>query len=236
MAYTRPGDFSELYIFSASDFNVYIRDNFKAAIPDIFTAAGDLAVGVGADEITTLSAVSYHCVRMLTSMSSALVWHRAYTTFWEDELGGEASSGSGEKKAGIYDGAVAITLEDIDNWDAVTPEYKISVAGYYLVSCHADISLTEPDWRLGVTGFFRVENNGTVIAETAIICRTWPDANDGDWNTFVPLYASAQLSFIYNFSVDDVLEFIYNVTTTGGIKTYGERTHNRGSLTYLGAA
>jgi hypothetical protein len=41
-------------LWTASNHNTYIRDNFAAGVPDIFTAAGDLAIASGANAATNL--------------------------------------------------------------------------------------------------------------------------------------------------------------------------------------
>lgn len=41
--------------WSASDWNHFIRDNFAASIPDIFTTKGDIAVATGADAASRLA-------------------------------------------------------------------------------------------------------------------------------------------------------------------------------------
>lgn len=43
-------------IWSSKDWNRYIRDNFAAGIPDIFTTKGDLAVATGADATARVAA------------------------------------------------------------------------------------------------------------------------------------------------------------------------------------
>jgi len=236
MTYTRPGDFYEGYIFSAADFNMYLRDNFMAAVPDIFEQAGDLAMGDASADAVRRHPKSSLVGQLLTSMSGVLAWHRPYVTLWFDEGGGEEhGGGAGEVLSGLYDGAVAIDIEDINNWDEVTPQYKFVVAGWYLVVCATGIRLIDPDWRDGVTGYFTAEKNGALIAETAIMGRPWPNVNNGIWDNFLPLYSTAQLSFVHSFAVDDVLELVYDVVASGGMKTSGLSTKNRGAVILLGA-
>jgi hypothetical protein len=49
MAYNTPPTKNTGDVFTASEFNTYIRDNFAAGVPDIFTTAGDIAVATGAN-------------------------------------------------------------------------------------------------------------------------------------------------------------------------------------------
>ena len=76
MAYTTPvptkspGD-----TWTAAEHNTYIRDNFAASVPDVFTAAGQLVVGTGADAMTTLNIVSTSgWVLTATSVSPKMKW------------------------------------------------------------------------------------------------------------------------------------------------------------------
>ena len=81
MTYTRPGDFGEGYIFSAADFNKFLRDNFMAAVPDIFEQAGDLAMGDASANAVRRHPKSGVVGELLTSMAGVLEWHRPYVTF-----------------------------------------------------------------------------------------------------------------------------------------------------------
>lgn len=55
MAYTPVPTKNTGDLWSADDNNTYIRDNFAAGVPDIFTAKGDLAVATAADTATRLA-------------------------------------------------------------------------------------------------------------------------------------------------------------------------------------
>lgn len=56
MAYNVPTTKSNGQAITAAEWNTYVRDNFEAAVPDIFEAAGDLAVGLGNNAGTRLPA------------------------------------------------------------------------------------------------------------------------------------------------------------------------------------
>lgn len=47
MAYNVPPSKSNGQTITAAEWNTYVRDNFEAAVPDLFEADGDLAVGLG---------------------------------------------------------------------------------------------------------------------------------------------------------------------------------------------
>lgn len=55
MAYTDIPTVAVGDLYSADNFNTYLRDNFAAGIPDKFTAKGDIAFGEGTDTIGILS-------------------------------------------------------------------------------------------------------------------------------------------------------------------------------------
>jgi hypothetical protein len=54
MAYNTPPTKSTGDTFTATEFNTYIRDNFAAGVPDIFTTKGDLVVATGPNVGTRL--------------------------------------------------------------------------------------------------------------------------------------------------------------------------------------
>lgn len=55
MAYNTPPTKNVGDSFTAAEWNTYMRDNMAAGVPDIFTTAGDLAVGSGPDAATRLA-------------------------------------------------------------------------------------------------------------------------------------------------------------------------------------
>jgi hypothetical protein len=59
--------------WSASDHNTYVKDNFAAGIPDIFTAAGDIGYASGADAATRLAIGT--AGQLLVSNGSAPTWN-----------------------------------------------------------------------------------------------------------------------------------------------------------------
>jgi hypothetical protein len=55
MAYNTPPTKNTGDVFTAAEFNSYIRDNFAAGVPDIFTTKGDLAAATGPNAATRLA-------------------------------------------------------------------------------------------------------------------------------------------------------------------------------------
>jgi hypothetical protein len=54
MAYTIVPEVAEGDSWTAKDMNKYVKDNFAAGVPDIFTTKGDIAVATGGDAATRL--------------------------------------------------------------------------------------------------------------------------------------------------------------------------------------
>lgn len=54
MAYNTPPTKATGDTLTAAEWNTYVRDNMAAGVPDIFEAAGDLAVAAGADQAARL--------------------------------------------------------------------------------------------------------------------------------------------------------------------------------------
>lgn len=54
MSYTAVPTVATGDVWTASNHNLYIRDNFRAGIPDVITAKGDLVIGDGANALAIL--------------------------------------------------------------------------------------------------------------------------------------------------------------------------------------
>ena len=61
-------------LWSAADHNTYIKDNFAATVPDIFTAAGDLVYGTGADAASVLAIGTYPDMLVVNLAGDAPEW------------------------------------------------------------------------------------------------------------------------------------------------------------------
>jgi hypothetical protein len=59
-------------LWSAANHNTYIRDNFAAGVPDIFTAAGQIVYSTGADAAAVLNAPG--AASVLKHSGAALSW------------------------------------------------------------------------------------------------------------------------------------------------------------------
>ncbi len=71
MAYTPVPSVSTGDTWSASQHNTYVRDNFAAGVPDIFTTKGDLAVATAADTAARLAVGSNGAVLVADSAAAS---------------------------------------------------------------------------------------------------------------------------------------------------------------------
>lgn len=71
MAYTPVPSVSTGDTWSASQHNTYVRDNFAAGVPDIFTTKGDLAVATAADTAARLAVGSTGAILVADSAAAA---------------------------------------------------------------------------------------------------------------------------------------------------------------------
>ena len=78
MAYTAVPTVATGDLWTAANHNTYIRDNFAAGVPDIFTTKGDLAVGTAANAASRLGVGSNgYSLEALSSEATGLVWRGA---------------------------------------------------------------------------------------------------------------------------------------------------------------
>jgi len=98
MAYNTPPTKNTGDVFTASEFNTYIRDNFAAGVPDIFAAKGDLAAATGPDAATRL-AVGTNGQRLAadSAQSAGMKWVDDYYT-----IGVVMDGGGGEIEVKVY--------------------------------------------------------------------------------------------------------------------------------------
>jgi len=79
--------------WTAANHNTYIRDNFAAGVPDIFTTKGDLAVASGADAASRLGAGADYAVLMARAGASLGVeWKRGAVEIFDTDLAAPAAS------------------------------------------------------------------------------------------------------------------------------------------------
>jgi len=74
MAYNTPPVVAPSDEWTAANQNTYIRDNMMAGVPDIFTTAGDLAYGTGADAAAVLAAGAARLCLAMNAGATAPEW------------------------------------------------------------------------------------------------------------------------------------------------------------------
>ena len=192
MGYTVPPTLAADYLWTASDHNIYIRDNFAAAVPDLFTEEGELVVGNGANAITTLSPPSYggEYLTALAAEATGMIWQRLRTTIaysdgddWNEVSGGEIDP---EIDA---DGT---TLDDFSQYHVDNYIGDITKAGWYLVIAASAYKKSDTDW--GMQGYLRLTNEGTEYV------RDWFTEQPSDSGNPV---AWANIAIVKEFAVDD---------------------------------
>lgn len=148
MAYSTVPTVSVGYQWLASDNNTYIKDNFAAGVPDIFTTAGDIAVATGsaaADRVGTGVAVL-----------SVLLAASAETTGVK-----YATNGSGNARYGrATTQTISNTTETIVDFATASYDFLGLVTtgaawkftapapGYYFVSCNISFQ-SSANWAAG---------------------------------------------------------------------------------------
>lgn len=146
--------------------NTYIKDNFAAGVPDIFTTKGDLAVATGADAATRLGVGSNG--QVLTAASgetSGIKWQALHST---------AVSHARYKKNAqqtISDATYTIinyNSQDYDTDSAVSTgvSWKYTVpadhTGYFLISASALLN-SSAGWEVGESALLAVYKNNALV-------------------------------------------------------------------------
>lgn len=163
MAYTpvptkNPGD-----IITAAIWNTYIRDNFAAGVPDIFTLKGDLAVGTGADTVTRLPVGNtYDLLTPDPGEASGLLW----TPLQDFTVPARATRSVVQS---IPNNTITLIEFDSEIFDVAgafttgaAAKYTAPVTGYYLVE--SGVALITPSWDNGEEAILRVYKDGVVEA------------------------------------------------------------------------
>ena len=122
--------------WTADEHNTYIRDNFAAGVPDIFTTKGDLAVATGADAAARLGVGADGTV--LTADSGEETGLK-YATIGTNPLYARYKVAAVTSLTNDTDVIVNFGTEEFDTENAVTvgASWKLTVpvgfAGYYLI-------------------------------------------------------------------------------------------------------
>lgn len=149
-------------LWTASNHNTYIRDNFAAGVPDIFTTKGDLAIASGANAAGRLGVGSNGKVLVASSAESlGIKWTNGFST-------GKASRSTTQALSAGAQTKVQFTTEDFDSENYFTlgssnTRCTIAVKGIYLFVGNVVFAV-----RAGSKSIFLSKNNALVSEQTEI--------------------------------------------------------------------
>ncbi len=176
MAYAPVPTVSVGQLWTAANHNAYIRDNFAAGIPDIFTTKGDLAVGSAAQAAGRLGVGGNYSVLIALQAASAGL-------SWQSSAPGAQASYSGTQSVPNDVDTTVITL-DTEVFDTPNPPmgfypgsgniltvpgglggvYEVSVSGIYAAHAtpgkHREVGIKWTQVATGViTNYFGSSNS-----------------------------------------------------------------------------
>jgi len=130
MTYTAVPDVAEGDSWTAKNMNKYVRDNFTAGVPDIFTTKGDIAVATGNNAATIISAGSNNAYYIADdSCNSGIV---------STALGNVSASPAGSSVSltdDQWNHITWITSEEFDTASAYSGGiFTVPHIGYYFIS------------------------------------------------------------------------------------------------------
>jgi hypothetical protein len=133
--------------WSAANHNTYIRDNFAAGVPDIFTAAGQLAYATGANAAAALATGVARKILRMNSAANAPEWAGAIVTR-------VARTGTAQVISHATETDISWNSETYDTdglWAAGSPTvFTIPYAGYW----HIEVEIR---WAANATGYREVK-------------------------------------------------------------------------------
>ncbi len=120
--------------WSAAEHNTYVKDNFAAGVPDIFTTKGDIAAATAANAASRLGVGADGTVLMASSAAATgLAWTVMPMAHYKTNAGQSIASADYyiiNYEDLVYDTASAVSVGP--SWNFTAP-----VTGYYLVQASA---------------------------------------------------------------------------------------------------
>lgn len=164
-------------LWTASNHNTYIRDNFAAGVPDIFTAAGDLAIASGANAASNLPVGSNG--QVLQVIAGMPAWNGADGCFVRRSTAQSIPNGFLP---------TAISSFDIESWDY--NNYHSGSNGY----------ITIPE-----TGIYTVQvgaffNGHATVGTRRAICVGSPSLSYSAMNSYSQADGSYQVDMICTYT------------------------------------
>lgn len=143
--------------------NTFIKNNFAAGVPDIFTTKGDLAVGTAADTATRLAvgAVNGYILFSDSSQTTGLRW-------------GFPGLAKVNDNGSQTIGAIPEKLTQLDNefYDLYSvwagDRFTSAMAGYYLVTCMFQFDVSAGTWTANNKCLFMTYKNGAIYSHVVM--------------------------------------------------------------------
>lgn len=209
MAYNPVPSAANGHVFTGTYINRYIRDNFAACVPDIFTAKGDLAVASGADAASPLAVGADG--QLLVASSAATLG-----IAWGGPGRVRAAGGTQTIKVnGANDvaGWLKLTLYDTETFDVygawADDRFTALIPGYYFVGLTSYIDVdTSYFYALSNCAQLGIYKNGTLFTKLGYN----HVRNDDTLQTKLNIPGSADVLYL---AAGDYLEFyLYHDFTT----------------------
>lgn len=190
------------YLWTAADHNTYIKDNFAAGVPDIFTTKGDLAIATAADAAARLAVGTNGQVLTADSDTGGgdvgIKWSTVgstavlrYKTNSTTTVATGATAVVIDYAAKVYDPDTAVTTGAAWHYDV--PAGK---TGYYLVTASAMLD-SSANWGVGEQAELALFIGG--VLHTYLIRRTVQAAG-----TFGMFLAGATMALLTAADVVDI--------------------------------
>ena len=187
MAYSAVPTVATGDLWTASNHNTYIRDNFAAGVPDIFTTKGDIAVASGPDAASRIGVGANNNVLMADSaQTNGIKWAPISMP------AGKCWRSSNQTIANNTYTVITFTNEEFDTGNFInlgTYNSRITIPenGYFLIIGHIEFALYNG------TKYIRLKKNGSSnLMERTLV---YPES-----------LLAAQVTTLYQLAASDYIE------------------------------